>query len=448
MRPSSPDGDGISDSLPLLRVHLLEDDLRSLHAEVEKAGRAVGIKLETFLDASSFWETPLRARALPQAAREVCREVQAECVTQPGRAATDRELQLCGTTAARYLRQLRRAAQRARKSKEGWVWLDSDMSSAFTNSTEAAARRAVGAVLSGAEWATLAAPNDGVRRAVVLARPPGHHNGCDERLEELDRNAWRHAAHGGCIFNETAVAIRHLRARASSPLRFAVVDLDVHFGDGTAWHFYEDPDVLCVSVHLDQSDSHVFPYLKGKAEERGSGKGLGTTLNLPLAEGAGDAEATRLLQEYAWPAAREHRPDMLFVSLGFDGLQGDPAGAGIQYTAAFFEHAVEACCALCPRTVCTLQGGYQPDDMAEAVAAVLRVLAGRPPSRDLSGTPSKEFQEAVAGLGRKLHDPTLWWSVGRSFDYVPVSADGEDMEESPRLEESSDDVAADDALQK
>ena len=84
--------------------------------------------------------------------------------------------------------------------------------------------------------------------------------------------------------------------------RVAIVDLDVHFGDGTALTFYDDASVLHVSLHLDQSDASMFPFLVGKPEERGLGAGRGTTMNLPLNAGDGDKEAWRLFAGLALPA--------------------------------------------------------------------------------------------------------------------------------------------------
>jgi acetoin utilization deacetylase AcuC-like enzyme len=170
--------------------------------------------------------------------------------------------------------------------------------------------------------------------------------------------------------------------RSGENPRAAVLDLDVHFGDGTAWQFYDDASVLTVSVHLDQSEAGQFPYLKGSARERGDGDGRGTwmwagsigvvgrygwafiasawgvqsfavhpfavgieslwelitracvarnhwtkqgaNINLPIKEGMGDAHAWALLQQCAFPAIQAHAPHVLFVAFGTDGLRGDP----------------------------------------------------------------------------------------------------------------------------
>lgn len=421
------------------------DALLSLHGEVEAGASEAGTDVKTFLDATGFWDTPLRAGALPTAVKEAC-AASAGCIVhhaEPARAATDAELRCGQTTSTRYLRQLRQVGQKAKRATAGWVWLDRDKTSVVTAQTEATARRAVGAVLEAVDWvwpSVRAVPRvaAGPRRAVVLQRPPGHHNACDERLEALERQGWRYASGGGCIFNETAVAVRILKKKRPT-CRIAVLDLDAHFGDGTAWHFYEDPSVLCVSLHLDQSDLHVFPYLKGKAEERGMGVGAGHTLNLPLPPESGDAEAGRLLREFAMPAIAAHEPELLFLSLGFDGLDGDPTGAELRYTSSLFEQAAYSCREVCPRLVCTLQGGYLPEAMADAVGGVLRVVNGQAPAHPLPEKVGSGFEAHVQALKKALEDKGKWWSLQRSFTYVPdgFEEDDEGAEEEAAVQVSS-----------
>jgi len=253
--------------------------------------------------------------------------------------------------------------------------------------------------------------------AFVLSRPPGHHNGCDERLEKAvgdksgdGSDSCRFACHGGCILNETAVAIRTLasfagrgeegkgaRARGGheeqqgtktkgektiareretggNPVRSVVLDLDIHYGDGTAWIFYEDPCVLHVSLHLDQSEGGYFPFLKGKPNERGQGAGAGYTLNLPLLPGMDDRHAEKLLQVLAYPAIARFEPDIVFISLGFDGMEGDPTESGVKLTEGFYARAVQNVKRTCSKVVVTVQGGYQPEKLADAALAVLEAL--------------------------------------------------------------------------
>lgn len=397
------------------------EDLATLHGEVERQAAEINTDVPKFLDATGFWETPHRARSLATFLAKVKSALdKSVLVHDAARRATDAELKQGGTTSSRYLQQLLREGRRAAQSETGWSWLDRDKTSVVTHQTEAAARRAAAAALDAVAWAAgpRRAGTADERRALVLCRPPGHHNGCDERLEAVERHAWRFAAHGGCIFNETAVAIRNIQARWPTA-RAVVLDLDAHFGDGTAWSFYEDADVLCISMHIDQSDAHVFPYLKGKALERGAGKGAARTVNLPLLPGMGDAEAWRMFVGLALPAIQEHRPDILCFSLGFDGLAGDPSEAQLKYSALLYEHIVAACCSQCRSVVCTLQGGYLPDALAEAVEAVVRVLSGQPPSAALAGDVGPGFAAHLEQVKRDLDDQSNWWSYEKSFDYVP-----------------------------
>ena len=111
---------------------------------------------------------------------------------------------------------------------------------------------------------------DGEDAAYALCRPPGHH-------------AYRDIASGFCFLNNSAVAAAHLRLKHE---RVAILDVDVHHGNGTQGIFYERPDVLTVSIHADPA--HYYPFFWGHAHERGAGQGLGTNLNIPLPIGTGD----------------------------------------------------------------------------------------------------------------------------------------------------------------
>lgn len=398
-------------------------DLQTLHREVEAGAEELGLSLEKYLDATSFWETPLRAGLLASKLPHAVEQLKAVQGKMPR--ATDKQLLCGGATSARYLRQLRRNVLQASRSKSKWKWLDTDKTTLVTAETEDAARRVVGATLEALMWVI---SNTEPRRAFVIGRPPGHHNGCDERLEALQRNAWHFAAHGGCIFNETAVAVRNLLAKRPG-CKVVVLDLDAHFGDGTAWHFYEDPNVLCISLHLDQSDLHFFPFLKGKVEERGSGAGKGYTLNLPLQEGAGDDEAWQLLQDFAFPGIQEFEPEVLFLAFGFDGMEGDPCLAGLNLSSAFFRRTAARCCQLCGRIVCTLQGGYGPQATSEALLGVLDVLANDGPEVDEAHCASHRADQIKAVLANE----STWWPIEKSFDYVPEGMRNlvcEDTEES------------------
>jgi len=213
-------------------------------------------------------------------------------------------------------------------------------------------RLAAGAVLTGVDRVL-----DGPARshALVLVRPPGHH-------AEADR------AMGFCLYSNIAVGAAYARSRGCA--RVAIVDYDVHHGNGTQWIFYEDPTVLFVS-------SHQFPFYPGTgaASERGRGEGVGFTLNIPLDVGAQDAEIERKYEEQVYPALRAFKPDLLMISAGFDAHELDPLGQLRMTTAGFgrlttrlLQIADELCAG---RVVLVTEGGYDLDALRDCLNAVI-----------------------------------------------------------------------------
>jgi acetoin utilization deacetylase AcuC-like enzyme len=201
-------------------------------------------------------------------------------------------------------------------------------------------------------------------RAIAVVRPPGHH-------AERDR------AMGFCLFNNIAVAAAHARSRGLS--RLAIVDYDVHHGNGTQWSFYDDPFVLFVS-------SHQFPYYPGTgaADETGTGAGAGFTVNLPLAAGATDADYERVYAAIAWPILRAFKPELLLVSAGFDAYLDDPL-AGMRMTASGFGRLTSSivsiadeCCG--GRVVAVTEGGYDLKGLADSLRATIHALEGKAPA--------------------------------------------------------------------
>ena len=180
----------------------------------------------------------------------------------------------------------------------------------------------------------------GARCAYALCRPPGHH-------------AYADMAGGGTYLNNAAIAAEHLRQRFA---RVAVLDLDVHHGNGTQDIFWRRADVLFVSLHRDSVDYH--PFFAGHADERGEGEGEGYTLNLPLPAGTGDADY--LLQ--LWSALERidrFAPQALVVSLGLDAHESDPA-AGLRLTETGFAGMGRQVASLELPTVLVQEGGYNP----------------------------------------------------------------------------------------
>jgi acetoin utilization deacetylase AcuC-like enzyme len=257
------------------------------------------------------------------------------------RAAVDADLRRVHT--ADYLASL--AAVRGRA-----VMLDPDT---YTSpESDEVARLAAGAVLTAVD---LALDGASPSRALAMVRPPGHH-------AEADR------AMGFCLYNNIAIGAAHARARGLA--RVAIVDYDVHHGNGTQRMFYEDPSVLFIS-------SHQFPYYPGTGDagETGRGAGQGYTLNLPLAAGAGDAQVLALYANQAFPALRGFEPDLILVSAGFDAHERDPLGGLRMTTGGFREltaRLVAAADQLCAgRIVFVTEGGYDTFALAECLQAVI-----------------------------------------------------------------------------
>jgi acetoin utilization deacetylase AcuC-like enzyme len=219
-------------------------------------------------------------------------------------------------------------------------------------------------------------------RALAMVRPPGHH-------------AERNRAMGFCLFNNIAVAAAHARARGLS--RVAIVDYDVHHGNGTQGTFYDDPSVLFIS-------SHQYPYYPGTgaATETGAGKGAGFTVNLPLDAGATDADYEVAFETVAFPVLRQFRPELILISAGFDALADDPLG-GMRLSANQFARLTAALTAIADeccdgRVVAITEGGYDLAGFATCLRAVIPVLSGETPLADCA------VPEGAALRGRSTID--------------------------------------------
>jgi acetoin utilization deacetylase AcuC-like enzyme len=225
-----------------------------------------------------------------------------------------------------------------------------------TKATPAAALHAAGAGVQAARLVL----EERISSAFCCVRPPGHH-------------AERSRAMGFCIFNNIAVAAAHL-VEAEGLERVAIVDWDVHHGNGTESMFIDDDRVLYISLHQ-------YPHYPGtgSAETIGSGKGRGYTINLPMAAGAGDREYLAAFRNRIIPALDEFKPEFILISAGFDAHEDDPLSGMVLTSSAFRKMTVllkESAEKHCKgRIVSMLEGGYDISALAESVEEHLAVLA-------------------------------------------------------------------------
>ncbi len=200
---------------------------------------------------------------------------------------------------------------------------------------------------------------EGDSACYALARPPGHH-------------AARDFTCGFCYLNNTAAAAQKLRARFD---RVAILDIDVHHGNGTQDIFYRRADVLTVSIHADPQ--RFYPFFWGHASERGEGEGLGYNLNLPLARGSGDDVYLRTLQQ-ALTRIDAFAPRAMVVALGLDAYEGDPF-KGLAVSTAGFGRIAAAIQDLGLPTLLVQEGGYLCGQLGNNLCSFLEPFCGQEP---------------------------------------------------------------------
>lgn len=209
------------------------------------------------------------------------------------------------------------------------------------------------AACAAADVATTAAQMvlDGEDTIYALCRPPGHH-------------AYRDMAGGFCYLNNSAIAAAHLRQKYE---RVAILDVDVHHGNGTQGIFYDRADVLTVSIHAHPGS--YYPFFVGYAHETGTGAGQGANLNIPLPLGTGDADYMKAL-ERAVTTIKAFAPGALVVALGLDASEADPL-QGLKITTDGFRQIGGAIARIGLPTTLVQEGGYLSDILGVNLAAVL-----------------------------------------------------------------------------
>jgi len=273
-------------------------------------------------------------------------------------------------------------------SKPGQHWLDAD--TYLNEATFAAAGKAVGGLINLAE----AVATGQLKNGFALLRPPGHHALPDRGM-------------GFCIFNNEAIAARHLLQKKYVE-RVALVDFDVHHGNGTQRILESEENTLYIS-------SHSYPFYPGtgKMDEIGLGAGKGTIVNLPLSQNDGDQVFQQIYPAIVAPLLKRFSPDLIVVLAGYDAHWKDPLGNfGLSLTgfAWLSNFLVELACEICAgKIIFSLSGGYHPEALALGVANSVRSLLGQKEVDDPLGI-SPHPETTISDLGnyvsmvKKIHN--------------------------------------------
>ena len=301
----------------------------------------------------------------------------AKLVHIPTRAASTGELSLVHDSA--YVAGVRRVAD------EGGGWVDPD--TLITPRSYDVAATVVGGTLNALD----AVMSGDVQSAYCLVRPPGHH-------------ARPTQAMGFCLFNHVAIAAATAIAKHGLE-RVAIVDYDVHHGNGTQDAFYGDPRLLYVSTH-----EYPFYPGTGPAEQTGTGSGIGTTVNIPMPHGSGDDEHRRAFAEVVIPVLYRYRPQLILVSAGYDAHFADDIARqqlsvdGYGTLVSMVKDAADEVCD--GKLLMAQEGGYHLTALPWCVRRTIELLRGAEPTPDPLGTietrPPVGFDEMLLRV-RGLH---------------------------------------------
>jgi acetoin utilization deacetylase AcuC-like enzyme len=260
-------------------------------------------------------------------------------------------------------------------ARKGGAWLKVD--TVMSPKSYDAAIYAAGGTMSAVDEVLA----NNVNSAFALVRPPGHHATFDRAL-------------GFCVFNNIAIAAKYALNKYKME-RIAIIDFDVHHGNGTQDAFYDNPHVLYVSTHQ-------FPHYpgSGNTDETGSGAGKGTVLNIPLAAGCGDNGYLSVFEKVIVPVVTRYRPQLIMVSAGYDIHWADELSqmqattTGIAKIVGIIKHLADDLCG--GKMVLALEGGYNAEALVTSAKATFDVLLSK-----------KEIEDKLGPSKRNVSNPDL-----------------------------------------
>ncbi|KAF1990579.1 hypothetical protein K402DRAFT_417366 [Aulographum hederae CBS 113979] len=238
-----------------------------------------------------------------------------------------------------------------------------------------------------------------VKNSIAVIRPPGHH-------AEKDRPG------GFCFFNNVSIAAKVCQKDFPDTCRrILILDWDVHHGNGVQESFYDDANVLYISIHVHQ-DGRFYPTGNyGDHKHCGEYPGLGKNINIPWShKGMGDADYLYAFQQVVMPVAMEFNPDLVIVAAGFDAAKGDTLG-GCFVTPAGYAHMTHMLMSLAGGKIAVcLEGGYNLESIANSALAVTRTLMGEPPDRLSPDIGSELTESAIDNIDMVIRQQSRFWS--------------------------------------
>ncbi|KAI9368120.1 hypothetical protein BJX61DRAFT_241562 [Aspergillus egyptiacus] len=249
--------------------------------------------------------------------------------------------------------------------------------------------------VGGAIETCLAVATRRVKNAIAVIRPPGHHAEHDKTM-------------GFCLFNNVSIAARVCQKQLGDSCRkILILDWDVHHGNGIQKAFYDDPNVLYISLHVYQDGKFYPGGDEGDWDHCGAGPGVGRNVNIPWpSQGMGDGDYMYAFQQVVMPIAHEFNPDLVIIASGFDAAVGDELG-GCFVTPACYAHMTHMLMTLANGKVAVcLEGGYNFRSISKSALAVTKTLMGNPPDRLHSTSPS---DMAIATVRRVIMIQSSYW---------------------------------------